>query len=47
MGEAAGDGEMNSVMAYDELDELYWVTPEKFTATRSTARRRGQGTGRC
>ena len=35
MGEAAGDGEMNSVMAYDELDELYWVTPEKFTATRS------------
>jgi hypothetical protein len=26
---------MNSVMADDELDELYWVTPEKFTATRS------------
>jgi hypothetical protein len=36
---------MNSVMADDELDELYWVTPEKFTATRSrlaaAARERG------
>ena len=32
----------HGVMAGDELDELYGVKPEEFTALRTEARRRGQ-----